>query len=167
MISNGNYAQYFPQSLQYIPGAYGASPYGAGYSGFGQELGSLGFGHQNQIGQQNQSIGAQLITALSQLANQVVAQGVSAQQVGALLGQLAQQIVALSSYGNAAFVPAAHAFNHIEHQLAMQGRVGQLGNAFGQSPYAVATPVGYGGFAPQMQVPQHPAWAFNRPAVLQ
>jgi hypothetical protein len=110
--------------------------------------------------------------------------------VGALLGQLAQQIVAQIPYGNAVFVPGAQAFNHLEHQLAMQGRVGQLGNAFGgvagntafagqgfggqgigaafgQSPYAAATPVGYGGFAPQMQVPQHQAWAINRPAVLQ
>jgi len=170
MISNGNYAQYFPQSLQYIPGAYGASPYGAGYSGVGQELGSPGFGQQN-FGQQNQSIGPQLITALSQLANQVVVQGVAAQQVGALLGQLAQQIVAQSIYGNAAFIPGAQAFNHLEQQLALQGRVGQFGNAFGgafgQSPYAAAAPVGYGGFVPQMQAPQHQAWAINRPAVLQ
>jgi len=170
MISNGNYAQYFPQNLQYIPGAYGANPYGAGYSGFGQEFGSPGFG------QQNQSIGPQIITTISQLANQVVAQGVAAQQVGVLLAQLAQQIVSQTSYGHAASIPGglhgnpfavAQAYNHLEQQLAMQGRVGQLGNPFGQSPYAAATPVGYGGFTPQMQVPQHQAWAINRPAVLQ
>lgn len=180
MFSNGN--QYFPQGLQYIPGAYGASPYGG--SGFGQEFGSAGFGQQGPSGGSfaafgsNQSpVGPQLITTLSQLANQVVAHGVAAQQVGALLGQLTQQIVAQASYGNAAFVPAglqgtpflgAQAFNQLQQQLAIQGRLGQLGNAFGG---VAGNPAfagqGYGGFAPQMQVPQNQPWAINRPAVLQ
>lgn len=204
MFSNGNYAQYLPQGLQYIPGAYGAygtSPYGG--SGSGQEFGSQGLGQQGPAGgsfaafgstQSPQSIGPQIITTLSQLANQVVAQGVAAQQVGVLLGQLAQQvhmqqIAAQASYQGNPFT-GAHAFNQLQHQLALQGRVGQWGNAlggvaanpaftgqgfggqgigaaFGQSPYTATVPVGYGGFAPQMQVPQNQAWAINRPAVLQ
>ena len=192
MLSNGNYAQYFPQSLaspfmgfgtpqfgpqgQFspqgifggqgqgspggLPGTYGANPYSVNpYGlnpglGFGQEFGYPAFGQQG-LGQQGllpqspfgspfsgfgsnpiQSSGSNLALLLGQLANQVIAQGVAAQQAGASLGQLAQQIVTQSHYGNQTFYT--------------QGRPGQAGNGFG----------GYGGFAPQ--TPQTQTWGFNR-----
>lgn len=195
MLSNGNHAQYFPQSLaspfmgfgapqfgpqgQFnpqgvfgghgqgspvgLPGVYGANPYSVNpYGlnpglGFGQELGYPAFGQQG-FGQQGlfqqspfgsplsgfgsnpiQSSGSNLALLLGQLANQVIAQGVAAQQAGSSLVQLAHQIVTQTLYGNQTFYT--------------QGRPGQAGNGFGGFG-------GYGGFAPQ--TPQTQAWAFNR-----
>ena len=190
MLSNGNYAQYFPQFLASpfmgvgspqwnphglsggLPGAYGAnSGFGQefGYPGLGQGFGQQGFGQQpfgpNQIG--GQTI-ASLPLLLGQLANQVVAQGVITQQVGALLGQLAQQIVTqtlqfgvLGRPGQSAGVFGGLGGNPAFGNPAFAFGGQGIGSNFGQSPYFATPPVSYGGFAPQMQTPQSQAW--NRP----
>jgi hypothetical protein len=177
MLSNGNYAQYSPQALQYFPqavpqfspqggfgnppGVHGVNPYGAhsGF-GFGQEFGA-NFGQHQNIG--NQGVGSPIVAILSQLANQIVTQGAVAQQMGALLGQLAQQVAAQtpSLYGNTALVPGGL-------QAGALGQSAYFAQSPYQSPYFATTPGGgYGGFTPQMQTPQVPAWAINRPTLVQ
>ena len=128
MLSNGN--QYFSQGFQYpqqglTPPQLGLLGMGApqvgpqGVLGAGAYSGNAGWGpesaHQHGLGFAQQSpfgnsfaatsgqaaVGPQLIWALSQLAQQVAAQGVVAQQLGVVLSQLTQQFApqALQSFG--------------------------------------------------------------------
>ena len=151
MLSNGN--QYFSQGFQYPQqgltppqlgllgvgapqfgpqGVLGAGAYG-GNAGWGPESvhqHGLGFAQQSPFGNSfaatsgQAAVGPQLIWALSQLAQQVAAQGVVAQQLGVVLSQLTQQ-----------FAPQA-----------LQSFGGQTPP--GQNPFA--GPQGFTGFAPQI-----------------
>jgi hypothetical protein len=130
MLSNGN--QYFSQGFQYpqqglTPPQLGLLGVGApqfgpqGVPGAGAYSGNAGWGpesaHQHGFAQQipfgnsfaatsgQAAVGPQLIWALSQLAQQVAAQGVVAQQLGVVLSQLTQQFApqALQSFGAQGF----------------------------------------------------------------
>ncbi len=181
MLSNGNYAQYFPQGLtpQFF-GGFGAGapqfvgPQGlsgfpglfGGHAGFGLDSGYQGFGQQFPLG----SVGAgpqiaiqQITFALGQLAHYVATQGILAQQIGATLGQLAQYAQQIAQQGrslpfaNASGLPAQSPFIGFGNQTGFGNQL--FGAAPAQSPFSPGTSGGYGGFTPQAQ------WGTNRPAM--
>ena len=174
MLSNGNYAQYFPQGLtpQLFGTLAGGAPqfgYAAGVPQLGQQgvfgqgvfgvpgaYGNPGYGQDFGSG-----AGQHIVFALSQLAQHVATQGVFAQQIGASLGQLVQQLA---------------------YQIAQQGRQATFPNIYGGSPFSgfgnqqslpfsAATPGGFGGglggygFTPQGFAPQTQMWGTPRPAM--
>ena len=190
MLSNGN--QYFSQGFQYpqqgltppqlgllgvgVPqfgpqGVPGAGAYSGGWGSESAHQHGSGFAQQNPfgIGTSGQAgLGPQLIWALSQLAQQVAAQGVVAQQLGAVLSQLTQQLApqALQSFGalglgaqpgNLGGFAANPAFNNPAFNIGAAGVQG-LSAAPGQNPFA--GPQGFTGFAPQ-----NLGWGIHRPAM--
>jgi hypothetical protein len=189
MLSNGNYAQYFPQTLtpQFM-GAFGAGPqfgqqgafgmpgaYG-GYPGFGSDTISQGFGQQlpfsPALGASGGNLGVshQIALALGQLAQHVATQGVLAQQIGGSLSQLAQQLIQqVAQQGRQ--VPFANVYGGFAGNSPLNSPFVGFGNppgfanqtfaaAPGQVPFSQGTSAGFGAVTPQAQ-----AWASNRPAM--
>ena len=180
MLSNGN--QYFSQGFQYpqqglTPPQLGLLGVGApqfgpgagaysGNAGWGPESAhqhGLGFAQQSPFGNSfaatsgQAAVGPQLIWALSQLAQQVAAQGVVAQQLGVVLSQLTQQFApqALQSFGAQGYgvQPGNFGAAGVQGLSAVPGQTPP-----GQNPFA--GPQGFAGFAPQI-----PSWAIHRPAM--
>src|SRR4051812_13999741 len=103
MLSNGNYAQYFPQGLtpQFIGSLAGGAPQ-FGFAAGVPQVGPQGLFGQNVFGVPGayggnpgygqdfgSGAGQHIVFALGQLAQHVATQGVLTQQIGASLGQLA------------------------------------------------------------------------------
>jgi hypothetical protein len=205
MLSNGNLSQYLPQGApQFGPqgmfgpaGVYGNNP------GFGPEFAyQHGFAHQQipfgnsfAANSVNPGVGPQIIWALGQLAQQVAAQGVVAQQLGAALSQLAQHVATQILQGGAGNLPGGisagqsfgnpylgnPAFNPLLQNFGAPGYGAQPGNFAGLAGNPAFNGAGAGaqGFgSPQGQSPfaggmpglssfaaQSPGWGINRPAM--
>jgi hypothetical protein len=199
MLSNGNLSQYFQGVPQFGPqGMFGPAGVYGGNPGFGPE-----FAHQQGFAQQqipfvnsfvsgNPGAGPQIIWALGQLAQQVAAQGVVAQQLGGALSQLAQHVATQilqggggnvsggQSFGNPylgnpGFNPLPQSFGAPGHGAQPGHFLGGLGgnSAFtggGTGSQGFGSPQGQNPFAGGMQgfagfSPQNPGWGINRAAM--
>jgi hypothetical protein len=177
MLSNGNLSQYLPQgSPQFgLQGMFGPAGAYGGNPGFGPELAyqhgsahqQIPFGNSFAAGAGNPGAGPQIIWALGLLAQQVAAQGVVAQQLGAALSQLAQHVatqILQGGVGNASGgISAGQSFGnpHLGNPAFNGTGAGaqSFGSPQGQNPFAGGMQ-GFGSFAAQ-----NPGWGSNRPAM--
>ncbi len=190
MLSNGNYAQYFPQGLNpQLMGTFaGGAPQLGPQGVFGQSVfgvpgaygGNSGYGLDSGSG-----AGQHIVFALGQLAQHVATQGALAQQIGASLGQLVQQLAyQIVQQGRQATFPSIYGgspFSGFGNQAGLGNSVFDAG--LGQSlPFNTGTSGGLGGygftpqgftpqgfapqgFTPQGFTPQAQMWGIPRPAM--